>query len=310
MMLYWDAYFADTMDLTAAEHGSYLCLLGFMWINKGTLPDDDAKIARMLRVRPTSWKKTKATLARFFIFANGEISQKKLTKTWKKANEISATRALVGELGVEAKRRAKALNLQNVVPANGQAIASANAILDAAAIGSAKRNHLNLNLKEEDSSPPNPPPENADPPPKKEEAGEPGVFLLRSIRVICDLPAALPATGFWSAARALPYVREWQAQLSDERILQVAREWRAEHPEPPNGPLAFNLRMQAAGAAASEGEDAPETREARWTAALTYLASEINGGGYCAQSMIKSSTRGELLHRGLVTEEKLRERGM
>jgi uncharacterized protein YdaU (DUF1376 family) len=87
MPMYWDAYLADTTHLTTEEHGAYMLLLAAMWRRNGSIPEDDSDIARILGMTKGKWAKTKARLAGFLIFENGEISQKKLQKLWKNTQE-------------------------------------------------------------------------------------------------------------------------------------------------------------------------------------------------------------------------------
>lgn len=85
MPLFPDAYLADTMDLSLEEHGAYLKLLMITWRNNGEpLPDDDARIARMLGVTAARWKtKLRPVLARFFDLSEGTWRQKRLEKEWR-----------------------------------------------------------------------------------------------------------------------------------------------------------------------------------------------------------------------------------
>jgi uncharacterized protein YdaU (DUF1376 family) len=65
MPLYIPDFLADTMHLTAAETGAYLCLIMDYWLHDG-LPDDDRKLAQIARVPLTSWRQMRPTIAAFF----------------------------------------------------------------------------------------------------------------------------------------------------------------------------------------------------------------------------------------------------
>ena len=115
MPMYWDAYLADTTHLTTEEHGAYMLLLAAMWRRNGSIPEDDGDIARILGMTKGKWAKTKARLAGFLIFENGEISQKKLQKLWKNTQEkIDKNRAN----GAKGGRPASSKN-NDLAKANG-----------------------------------------------------------------------------------------------------------------------------------------------------------------------------------------------
>jgi uncharacterized protein YdaU (DUF1376 family) len=59
-------FLGDTQHLDAAETGGYLLLLGHYWLNGGALPDHDAALARVARMTPAQWKRSRETLLRFF----------------------------------------------------------------------------------------------------------------------------------------------------------------------------------------------------------------------------------------------------
>jgi len=65
MPFYVADYLADTGHLTTAEHGAYLLLIMHYWSNAG-LPDDDKKLARIVRMSPSEWAKARDTLSEFF----------------------------------------------------------------------------------------------------------------------------------------------------------------------------------------------------------------------------------------------------
>ena len=65
MPLYIPDFLADTMHLSAAETGAYLCLIMDYWLHDG-LPDSDAKLAQITRMPIGSWRKMRPTIAAFF----------------------------------------------------------------------------------------------------------------------------------------------------------------------------------------------------------------------------------------------------
>ncbi len=84
---------ADTAALTEAEHGVYLLMLMYAWRTPDCcLPNDDLKIARMLRVTPGKWrKKYKPAMMQFCNEKDGNFYQKRLLKERKRVIKISET---------------------------------------------------------------------------------------------------------------------------------------------------------------------------------------------------------------------------
>lgn len=115
MPIYWDAYLADTTHLTTEEHGAYLLLLAAMWRRNASVPDDDKDLARITGLSVTKWRKVKARLNGFLVFADGEISQKKLEKTWKNCSAKIEKNRANGALG----GRPKVKENKDIAKANG-----------------------------------------------------------------------------------------------------------------------------------------------------------------------------------------------
>lgn len=103
MQFYPADYLADTMHLTVEEHGAYLKLLFCMWQAGGWLVDDDIKIARILLLTTSRWRKIKVTLEPFFVYENGKFSQKKLQKTLDFSLKKSEKNSRNGRKGGQAK---------------------------------------------------------------------------------------------------------------------------------------------------------------------------------------------------------------
>lgn len=66
MPLYIPDFLADTVHLTAAETGAYLCLIMDYWLHDG-LPDDDHKLAAIARLPVKSWRAIRPTIQAFFL---------------------------------------------------------------------------------------------------------------------------------------------------------------------------------------------------------------------------------------------------
>lgn len=78
--LWTDAYLGDTTHLTTIEHGAYLLLLIAMWRTPdGTLPDDDAMLARYTKMRGTNWASIAPIIRPFLTkLENGRLTQNRL----------------------------------------------------------------------------------------------------------------------------------------------------------------------------------------------------------------------------------------
>ena len=65
MPFYIADYLGDTPHLTVTEHGAY-CLMIFYYWQHGGLPDDDEMLRRITKMSTRQWRKSRATLAKFF----------------------------------------------------------------------------------------------------------------------------------------------------------------------------------------------------------------------------------------------------
>lgn len=83
MPVFTDALIGDTTHLTAAEFGAYCLILFVTWRNNGQpLPDDNIRMARVCRMTPAQWAKSRPILAAFFDLTAGVWRQKRLEKEW------------------------------------------------------------------------------------------------------------------------------------------------------------------------------------------------------------------------------------
>ena len=131
-------------------------------------------------------------------------------------------------------------------------------------------------------------------------------------------PAALP--GWWQGWPPRLHVQRWRDELglTETEIIAAAEASREEHPEPPDGPKALDRAMQRA--AQRKVEDAgrkrrkpktPSTPAAKPITDLpAFYADLVNSDRYLPVSAISNTMRDAMLARGLVTAERLRERGV
>jgi len=153
-------------------------------------------------------------------------------------------------------------------------------------------------------------------------------FFAELLRALSLDPAALP--GWWQGWPPREHVRRWRDDLGldEDAILAVAEASRRDHPEPPDGPKALDRAMQraaqrlkqtSAGSAtmrptngngrSRRGEqDAGPPPSADELA--TFYAGLVNSDKFLPPSMISNSMRDAMLARGLVSPERLRERGV
>lgn len=103
MPFFVDDYTKDTPHLSLEEHGAYLLLLMAMWRHKGAIPDDDKDNARLLGLQPRAWLRLKPRLMPFFETYAGQITQKRLQRTWNYAVENSARQSAKGKAGAKAR---------------------------------------------------------------------------------------------------------------------------------------------------------------------------------------------------------------
>ena len=135
--------------------------------------------------------------------------------------------------------------------------------------------------------------------------------------------ATLPA--WWQGWPARLHVQRWRDDLglSEDRIIETATESRSDHPNPPDGPKALDRFMERAAqrdaqtaAAVASGQKAKRQRKNDTSPPLSddekaaFYAKMVNADGYLPQSVISNTIRDAMLARGLVTPERLRERGV
>lgn len=107
MPLYVADYLANTGHLTTTEHGAYLLLIMHYWTNNG-LPSDEQSIARITRLNPRQWDKSRDVLRSFF---GNNWRHKRIDIEIRQAIEISKRRSASAQQ-MHSKRRANAPDLQ------------------------------------------------------------------------------------------------------------------------------------------------------------------------------------------------------
>ena len=160
--------------------------------------------------------------------------------------------------------------------------------------------------------------------PVKEEEGAPARDAI-SDEVFGELldalgldAAALP--GWWQGWPPRLHVQRWRDELglTEAEILATAEASRQDHPEPPDGPKALDRAMQRAaqrkvedlGRKRRKPKVAPVPAAKPITDLPAFYADLVNGDRYLPVSAISNTMRDAMLARGLVTPERLRERGI
>jgi len=166
--------------------------------------------------------------------------------------------------------------------------------------------------------------------PVKEEEGAPArdadfdwffAELLGALGL--DHEGALPA--WWQGWPARTHVRRWSDELGlcGDRIIEVARDTRREHPDPPDGPKALDRAMQRAAQRDAQRDEAgtggrTAKRKRKRDAGpppgedelAAFYANLVNSDRFLPASMISNAMCAAMLARGLVTPERLQARGV
>lgn len=106
MPLYTDALVADTTHLTASEFGAYMLILIAMWRAGGSLPDDEALIRRVSRIRENHWAQSRDRIFALLSRGDGRVTQKRLQAEFERSTQRHERRASAGRKG--GKKRAEA----------------------------------------------------------------------------------------------------------------------------------------------------------------------------------------------------------
>ena len=129
---------------------------------------------------------------------------------------------------------------------------------------------------------------------------------------------ALP--GWWQGWPPRLHVQRWRDELglTEAEIVATAEASRQDHPEPPDGPKALDRAMQraaqrkveAAGQNRRKRKSEPAPAAKPITDLPAFYAKIVNADGYLPVSAISNTMRDAMLGRGLVTADRLRERGI
>lgn len=116
MPLWIADYLADTMHLTARQHGQYLLLLMYSWKQDRPLPKVDASLRAIARASESEWAEDKDTVLAFFSEGQDGYRQKRLEEERAKAVERFNSLMARSALGVAARQAKRDNALPEVVP--------------------------------------------------------------------------------------------------------------------------------------------------------------------------------------------------
>lgn len=104
MPLYVSDWDGDTAHLDCEQDGAYGRIVRHYWKN-GAPPDDDAMLARIVRMERSRWRKVRPIIALFFEVKDGRWLHKRVEAELEKAAEIIAKRRTAGAQGGRPRKQ-------------------------------------------------------------------------------------------------------------------------------------------------------------------------------------------------------------
>jgi uncharacterized protein YdaU (DUF1376 family) len=274
--LWVDAFQRDTQHLQADEVGAYMLILMAMWTRESCdFPDDDSRLARISRVSTRLWKsRIGPVLREFFKAENGALFSKRLRE------EATYVERVVTEQSNRKKGKKTSKPLEN----NDQE-QSADTSMDTPTEYPTQQPN---NPREEDKS--SSTQEAADylifleahPKPVESKKGESAFSELISSGVD---PKQIIAAAAGYAETVASWSSEAKVQQSDNFIDPERGKWREFIPK-------------------------PKATRATEAERMKFWADAVNAGRFVAPSSINPDMARSMVAAGLVTPEKLKERGI
>jgi uncharacterized protein YdaU (DUF1376 family) len=98
----------DTGHLSPEEVGAYVRLINH-YMSRGELPNDDQRLASIVRIDVSKWMSIRAAIAPFFLHQMGEQwRHKRLDSELARADEISLIRARAGARALKSNAKSQA----------------------------------------------------------------------------------------------------------------------------------------------------------------------------------------------------------
>jgi len=103
MPFYPADYLTDTTHLTTVQHGAYVLLLLQCWLNGGTLPKDEGKLARIARMHVSEWQDYGPDVLAYFTDAGDCLRHKRVDVELAKAEAFREEQVRKGKLSAQAR---------------------------------------------------------------------------------------------------------------------------------------------------------------------------------------------------------------
>ncbi|ECZ7547728.1 DUF1376 domain-containing protein [Salmonella enterica] len=105
MQLYIADYLADTMHLSAEEHGAYLLLMFNYWQTGRAIPK--SRLAKIARISSERWGTVEESLREFFIDNGTEWIHERIENDLAAVREVLAKKSAAGKASVQSRRNKK-----------------------------------------------------------------------------------------------------------------------------------------------------------------------------------------------------------
>ncbi|EDW9932878.1 DUF1376 domain-containing protein [Salmonella enterica] len=105
MQLYIADYLADTMHLSAEEHGAYLLLMFNYWQTGRAIPK--SRLAKIARVSSERWGAVEESLREFFIDNGTEWVHERIENDLAAVRDVLAKKSAAGKASVQSRRNRK-----------------------------------------------------------------------------------------------------------------------------------------------------------------------------------------------------------
>lgn len=108
MQFYPTDYLADTQHLTTLEHGAYFLLILNYWQRGGRLPDEDRRLAGIVKMEVPDWLLIRPVMQEFFVVMDGYWHHIRIEQEFSKVRAKSVKASQAGKASA-----AKRLEMQN-----------------------------------------------------------------------------------------------------------------------------------------------------------------------------------------------------
>lgn len=310
--LWAGAFDRATLEHTPEVIGAYMLILMAMWETKSCdLPADERILARIARVSPTIWRRKLApVILPMLSEKNSRIFSEKLQENAEKTEEY-CRKQHERKTGKSAPKALKNNNRASTADQTTEQSGDTSGADPKPLTINSKKEEEGARAREANSGFE----ESPDAPPAPAVASG----VLADIRQAVGIQPH-EAGAYWSDAALAAHVEAWRSHgLSDDQILAEAKASRAKNPEAPDGPKALDRWMETAAKAKrnapAHGQDRPQGRaEAKPPPTpeerLAFYADWVNGDRPLPPSAINNTLAHSLLDAGLVTRDRLKQRGV